>query len=170
ILDTHLLLFKVILFEIPFVTMVAIGSRGTVMQHPKFNADEDAKKLWVAMKGAGTDEAAIFNIIAFKASFGKDLADEIKSELTGHFEKVVLGLLMPAPVYDGHELHHKSMKGLGTTDSILIRVKVSLCEVNMLDIKVQVLKMYGKTLFLFIKGDCSGDYRNILLSLCGGDN
>ncbi|XP_028654970.1 annexin A4 [Erpetoichthys calabaricus] len=321
--------------------MAAIGSRGTVTQYAKFNADEDAKKLRAAMKGAGTDEAAVIDIIAhrtiaqrqlikqaFKASFGKELADEMKSELTGHFEKVVLGLLMPAPVYDAHELHsaikglgtdeaclieilasrdnqqireikatykkefgkdleddicsdtsgmfqrvlvslltanrdesenmdaskakedakaifdagearwgtdevtfltilctrnkrqlvkvfedyqkisnrdieesikremsgnledvflaivrsirnkpayfaerlYKSMKGLGTTDSILVRVMVSRCEVDMLDIKAQFLKMYGKTLFSFIKGDCSGDYRNILLALCGGDN
>lgn len=34
----------------------------------------------------------------------QNLVDELKSELSGNFEKVVLGLLMPSPVYDAYEL------------------------------------------------------------------
>lgn len=36
----------------------------------------------------------------------KNLEDDIKSELTGNFEKVVCGLLMYAPVYDAYELRN----------------------------------------------------------------
>ncbi|XP_036382966.1 annexin A4-like [Megalops cyprinoides] len=320
--------------------MATKGARGTVTAAPGFNAEEDAQKLRGAMKGAGTNEATIIEILAhrsieqrqrikeeFKKTVGKDLADELKSELTGNFEKVVLGLLMPPAVYDAYELRnaikgagtdeaclieilasrtteeikaftavynkeygesleddicgdtsgmfqrvlvslltagrdnssavdealavqdakdiyeagearwgtdevkfltvlcvrnrnhllrvfeeyqkisgrdiedsikremsgtlediflaivscirnkqaffaerlYKSMKGLGTTDSILIRIMVSRAEVDMQDIKAQFLKMYSKTLYSFIKGDTSGDYRNILLELCGGE-
>lgn len=42
-------------------------------------------------------------------------------------------------------------QGLGTTDSVLIRTMVARAEVDMLDIKVEFLKMYGKTLYSFIK-------------------
>ncbi|MFT7817477.1 annexin A4-like [Arapaima gigas] len=318
--------------------MAALGNRGTVTEAAVFNADNDAQRLREAMKGAGTNEATIIEILAhrtiaqrqrikeaFKQSVGKDLADELRSELTGNFEKVVLGLLMTAPVYDASELRnaikgagtdeaclievlasrssdelralkacykqeydqdleedicgdtsgmfrrvlvslltvgargydwlsppccslqeiyeagearwgtdevkfltvlcvrnrnhllrvfeeykkisgrdiedsikremsgcledvflaivrcmkskpgffaerlYKSMKGLGTTDSILIRVMVSRAEIDMVDIKAEFLKMYGKTLYSFIKGDTSGDYRKILLELCGGE-
>ncbi|XP_040012765.1 annexin A4 isoform X2 [Xiphias gladius] len=320
--------------------MAAIGNRGTVTEAAGFDPDADAQRLRGAMKGAGTDEAAIIEVLphrtiaqrqrikeAYKQTIGKELADDLSSELSGNFRTVVLGLLMPAPVYDAYELRsamkgagteeaclvdilasrsnaeiktitafykkefgedledtvcgdtsgmfqrvlvslltagrdendkvdeaqavldakeiyeagearwgtdevkfltvlcvrnrnhlmrvfeeyqkisgrdiedsikremsgcledvflaivkcmrnkpaffaerlYKSMKGLGTTDTVLIRLMISRAEIDMLDIKAQFLKMYGKTLYSFIKGDTSGDYRKILLELCGGE-
>ncbi|KAM4527829.1 annexin A4 [Odontesthes bonariensis] len=320
--------------------MAAIGNRGTVTEASGFDADADTQKLREAMKGAGTNEAAIVDVLAhrtiaqrqrikeaYKQAVGKDLADDLSSELSSNFRSVVLGLLMLPPVYDASELRnamkgagteeaclidilasrtndeiqainavykreyeksledavcgdtsgmfqrvlvslltagrdqgntvdeaqatkdakdiyeagearwgtdevkfltvlcvrnrnhllrvfeeyqkisgrsiedsikremsgcledvflaivkcmrdksaffaerlYKSMKGLGTTDSVLIRIMVSRAEIDMLDIKAQFLKMYGKTLHSFIKGDTSGDYRKILLELCGGE-
>lgn len=43
------------------------------------------------------------------------------------------------------------LQGLGTTDSVLIRIMVARAEIDMLDIKAEFLKMYGKTLYSFIK-------------------
>lgn len=43
------------------------------------------------------------------------------------------------------------LQGLGTTDSVLIRTMVARAEIDMLDIKREFLKMYGKTLYSFIK-------------------
>lgn len=43
------------------------------------------------------------------------------------------------------------LQGLGTTDSVLIRTMVARAEIDMLDIKTEFLKMYGKTLYSFIK-------------------
>ncbi|XP_029940052.1 annexin A4 [Salarias fasciatus] len=320
--------------------MAAIGDRGTVTEASGFDAEADCQKLREAMKGAGTNEATITEVLAhrtiaqrqrikeaYKQTVGKDLADDLSSELSGNFKSVVLGLLMLAPVYDAYELrnamkgagteeaclieilasrsnaevkticsvykneygkdlesavcgdtsgmfqrvlvsllsagrdesdavdeaqavqdakeiyeagearwgtdevkfltvlcvrnrHHllrvfdeyqkisgkdieesikremsgsledvflaivkclrnksaffaerlyKSMKGLGTTDTVLIRTMVSRAEIDMLDIKAQFQKMYGKSLYSFIKGDTSGDYRKILLELCGGE-
>uniref|UniRef100_A0A672KJR6 Annexin n=1 Tax=Sinocyclocheilus grahami TaxID=75366 RepID=A0A672KJR6_SINGR len=312
--------------------MAALGNRGTVTEASGFKPEEDAQKLYSAMKGTGTNEVTIIEILAhrtiaqrlkikeaFKQSVGKELVDCLKSELTGNFEKVAVGLMMPAPVYDAYELRnaikgagteeaclidilasrsnaemkeivatykkendksleddicgdtsgmfqrvlvslltvnkqitciilfdiyeagearwgtdevkfltvlcvrnrnhllrvfqeyqkisgrdiedsikremsgcledvflaivkclknkpaffaerlYKSMKGLGTTDSVLIRIMVARAEIDMLDIKAEFLKIYGKTLHSFIKGDTSGDYRKILLELCGGE-
>lgn len=42
-------------------------------------------------------------------------------------------------------------QGLGTTDSVLIRIMVARAEIDMLDIKTEFLKAYGKTLHSFIK-------------------
>lgn len=44
-----------------------------------------------------------------------------------------------------------SFQGLGTTDSVLIRIMVARAEIDMLDIKTEFLKAYGKTLHSFIK-------------------
>lgn len=46
---------------------------------------------------------------------------------------------------------YKSMKGLGTDDATLIRVVVTRCEVDMIDIKQEFQRMYQKTLTSFIK-------------------
>uniref|UniRef100_A0AAY4ATN5 Annexin n=1 Tax=Denticeps clupeoides TaxID=299321 RepID=A0AAY4ATN5_9TELE len=306
-----------------------LGSRGTITEAAGFNPDADIHKLREAMKGVGTNEAVITEVLTrrtiaqrqrikevYKQTIGKNLLDDLKSELSGNFEKVVVGLLMTAPVYDAYELRnaikgagteeaclidilasrtnaeiktinevyrkeydrsleedicgdtsgyfqrvlvslltvrtksmdleiyeagearwgtdevkfltvlcvrnrkhllrvfddykkvsgrdiedsikremsgsleevflaivkcirnkteffaerlYKSMKGLGTTDSILIRIMVSRAEIDMQDIKAAFLKLYGKTLHSFIKGDTSGDYRKILLELCGGE-
>lgn len=321
--------------------MAAVGTKGTIKPYSNFNALEDVEKLRKAMKGAGTDEAAIIDVItnrtlaqrqeiktAYKTTVGKDLEDDLKSELTGHFEKVIVGLITPITLYDvlelkkaikgagtdegclieilasrsteeirningtyrlkygksleddicsdtsfmfqrvlvslaaggrdqsdnvddslakqdakdlyeagekkwgtdevkfltilccrnrkhllkvfdeykkiakkeieasiksemsGHfedallavvkcirskpayfaERLYKSMKGLGTDDSTLIRVMVSRCEIDMLEIRSEFKKVYGKSLHSFIKGDCSGDYRKVLLKLCGGED
>ncbi|KAG2469542.1 ANTR1 protein, partial [Polypterus senegalus] len=124
-----------------------------------------------------TDEAAIIEIIAhrtiaqrqlikqaFKASFGKELADEMKSELTGHFEKVVLGLLMPAPVYDAHELHN-AIKGLGTDEACLIEVLASRENQQIREIKATYKKEFGKDLEDDICSDTSGMFQRVLVSL-----
>ena len=51
------------------------------------------------------------------------------------------------------KLMHKSMKGLGTDDSALIRVVVSRCECDMVQIKEAFEKEFGKSLAQWIKVD-----------------
>ncbi|KAJ7418990.1 Annexin A4 [Pitangus sulphuratus] len=256
----------------------------TIKGVSSFSAEQEAQALRKAMKGLGTDEDAIIEtltklnasqrqqvLITYKSTIGRDLIDDLKSELSGNFEKVIVGLMTPTTMYDVHELRralkgnrdegtfvdetlaqqdaqclyeagekkwgtdevqfmsilctrnrchllrvfdvyrgiankditesiksemsgdledallavvkcmrnkpayfaerlYKSMKGLGTDDSTLIRVMVSRSEVDMLYIRREFLSMYGKSLHSFIKGDCSGDYRKVLLRLCGGED
>ena len=40
-------------------------------------------------------------------------------------------------------------------------------QIDMEDIKAKFLEMYHKTLGKFIEGDCSGDYKRMLLALVG---
>ena len=62
---------------------------------------------------------------------------------------------------------YKSMKGAGTNDDKLIRLMVWRCEIDLVEIKESFkIVSKGKTLQQFIKGDCSGDYKNALLALC----
>ncbi len=68
------------------------------------------------------------------------------------------------------ELLNKSMKGAGTKDGLLIRVIVSRCEIDMVQIKEKFASAYNATLASFIKGDTSGDYKRILMALIGEDS
>lgn len=102
----------------------------------------------------------------------KDIEQSIKSETSGSFEDALLAIvkcMRNKSAYFAERLY-KSMKGLGTDDDTFIRVMVSRAEIDMLDIRANFKRLYGKSLYSFIKGDTSGDYRKVLLILCGGDD
>lgn len=99
-----------------------------------FNPRADAEALRKAMKGFGTDEKGIINVLAhrtnvqrlqiaveFKTLYGKDLVKDLKSETTGNFEKVLVAMMTPLPEYYAKELHD-AIEGLGTNENVLIEV------------------------------------------------
>uniref|UniRef100_A0AAQ4NV88 Annexin n=1 Tax=Gasterosteus aculeatus aculeatus TaxID=481459 RepID=A0AAQ4NV88_GASAC len=157
--------------------MAAIGKRGTVTEAAGFNAEEDVQKLREAMKGAGTNEEAITEVLArrtvaqrqrikeaYKQSVGKDLADDLSSELSGNFRSVVLGLLMLPPVYDAYELKF-AMKGAGTEEACLIDILASRTNAEIQTLNGVYKKEYGKTLEDAVCGDTSGMFQRVLVSL-----
>lgn len=86
------------------------------------------------MKGLGTDEAAIINIMGcrsftqrmaivqtFKTLFGRDLVADFESELSGNFLKICIALCLSPDDYDASELR-VAMKGLGTDEHALIEI------------------------------------------------
>ncbi|XP_009068230.1 PREDICTED: annexin A8-like isoform X2 [Acanthisitta chloris] len=88
-----------------------------------FDASPDAQILYKAMKGLGTDEQAIIDVLtkrnnmqrqeiakSFKAQFGKDLIESLKSELSGNFERLIVALMYSPYKYDAKELYD-AMKG-----------------------------------------------------------
>uniref|UniRef100_A0AAY5KIQ2 Annexin n=1 Tax=Esox lucius TaxID=8010 RepID=A0AAY5KIQ2_ESOLU len=146
-------------------------------------AVQDAKDIYAAGEARwGTDEVKFLTVLCvrnrnhllrvfqeYKKISGREIEDSIKREMSGTLEEVFLAIvkcLRNKPGFFAERLY-KSMKGLGTTDTVLIRIMVARAEIDMLDIKAEFLKAYGKTLHSFIKGDTSGDYRKILLQLCG---
>uniref|UniRef100_A0A8D0GUY6 Annexin n=1 Tax=Sphenodon punctatus TaxID=8508 RepID=A0A8D0GUY6_SPHPU len=149
-------------------------------------AQQDAQCLYEAgEKKWGTDEAQFMSILCtrnknhllrvfdlYRGIANKDITESIKSEMSGDLEDALLALVKCArnkPAYFAERLY-KSMKGLVTDDDTLIRVMVSRSEIDMLDIRAEFKSMYGKSLYSFIKGDSSGDYRKVLLLLCGGED
>uniref|UniRef100_A0A8C9WIZ0 Annexin n=1 Tax=Scleropages formosus TaxID=113540 RepID=A0A8C9WIZ0_SCLFO len=130
-------------------------------------AVQDAKELYEAGEARwGTDEVKFLTVLCvrnrnhllqvfeeYRKISGRDIEDSIKREMSGCLEDVLLAIVRCMKSKTGFfaERLYKSMKGLGTTDSILIRVMVSRAEIDMVDIKAEFLKMYGKTLYSFIK-------------------
>jgi len=60
---------------------------------------------------------------------------------------------------------NKAIKGWGTNDEMLIRVLVARDEVDMPQIKEAYQQLYGVSMAEDIEGDCSGDYKKLLLAL-----
>ncbi|MEQ2210599.1 hypothetical protein XENOCAPTIV_016222, partial [Xenoophorus captivus] len=195
----------------------------------------DVTSLRNAIKGAGTDEKVLVEILAsrtaqqvkdivaaYRKEYDDDLEKDVCGDTSGHFKRLLVILLQAnrqtgiqegniesdaqalfkageekfgtdeqsfitilgnrsaqhlrkvkcarsVPAYFAETLYH-AMKGAGTDDNTLIRVMVTRCEVDMLDIRAEFRKRFACSLHSMIKGDTGGDYRKTLLLLCGGDD
>ncbi|XP_075056423.1 annexin A5 [Mixophyes fleayi] len=156
---------------------MAKSTRGTIKDFPAFKANDDAEALRKAMKGLGTDEDPIMKIltsrsnaqrqqisVAFKTLFGRDLVDDLKSELTGKLEKVIVALMTPAGLYDACELKH-ALKGAGTSEHVLIEIIASRTTAEINHIKKVYKEEYGSELEDDITGDTSGYFQRMLVVL-----
>nr|XP_033783027.1 annexin A6 isoform X2 [Geotrypetes seraphini] len=155
--------------------------KGTVQPAAGFHADNDAKTLRKAMKGIGTDEDTIINVItqrsnaqrqeikkAFKSHFGRDLMADLKSELSGTLEKVALGLMMTPAQYDAKQLK-KAMEGAGTDEKALIEILTTRTNQEIHAINQAYQEAYQKSLEDAVSSDTSGYFRRILVSLSQGN-
>ena len=119
----------------------------TIRPKENFDATADAQALRKAMKGFGTDEDAIINVIcrrsneqrqliarAYKTNFGKDLIEDIKSETSGNFEKLLVALMTPIVDFYAKELHD-AMSGAGTDEDVLIEVLATMSNYEIHTIK-----------------------------------
>ncbi|KAF9423822.1 hypothetical protein HW555_000880 [Spodoptera exigua] len=146
----------------------------TVVGVPNFNATEDAAALRAAMKGFGTDEQAIIDILttrsnaqrqaiakAFTHEYGKDIIEDLKSELGGHFEDVIVALMMPPEEYLCKELH-KCMEGMGTDEDTLVEILCTRTKPEIAAIVQAYERMYDRPLAEHMCSETSGDFRRLL--------
>uniref|UniRef100_A0A3B5QST2 Annexin n=1 Tax=Xiphophorus maculatus TaxID=8083 RepID=A0A3B5QST2_XIPMA len=149
-------------------------------------AQQDAQALYAAGENKlGTDESKFNAILCarskphlrtvfyeYQKMCGRDIEKSINREMSGDLESGMLAVvkcIKNTPGYFAERLY-KSMKGAGTKDRTLIRIMVSRSEIDMLDIRQEYVKNYGKSLYTHIHGDTSGDYRKLLIKLCGGND
>uniref|UniRef100_A0A8C5AM86 Annexin n=1 Tax=Gadus morhua TaxID=8049 RepID=A0A8C5AM86_GADMO len=141
----------------------------------------DVEVLRKAMKGFGTNESAIIELLgnrsmkqrvplvaAYKTTYGKDLFKDLKSELTGNFENLVIATLMKPSAFDAAELR-EAIKGAGTDEACLIEILSSRTNAEIGEINQVYKTEYGKPLEDAISNDTSGHFRRLLVSLCQGN-
>ena len=139
--------------------------------------DKDCEVLHYAMKGLGTDENSIINLVCsrnamqraeirrrYPAMYGTDLIKKLKDELSGNFEDTVIGLFMTPPEYDAYWLY-KAMKGIGTSEGILIEILGTRNNQEIQMIKDHFQRAYGKPLEKWVHSETSGHFRKLLISI-----
>ncbi|KAF5402951.1 Annexin [Paragonimus heterotremus] len=140
----------------------------TLKPYPNFNATEDCERLRKAMKGMGTDEKTIIDIMGhrssdqrtkivlqFKTMYGKDLIKEFKSELSGHFHEAVEALCYSPADFDATQLR-KAVKGAGTDEDALIEIMKFLMTISVFP---------GRNLETDVSNDTSRHFKRIMISL-----
>ena len=140
-------------------------------------AQKDAEDLRKAMKGFGTDEAALIKICAnrtnsqrqqikaaYKATFGRDLISDLKSELHGKFEDAMIALFADPIEYDADQLR-EAMKGLGTNEDTLIEIIASRPPHILKAVKDRYQQKYQRDLETDVKKETSGTLQHLLIAL-----
>ncbi|XP_037546408.1 annexin A5b [Nematolebias whitei] len=157
------------------------ANRGTVKASANFSATADAEVLNKAMKGLGTDEGAILQLVtarsnaqrqeiktAYKTQFGKDLVDTLKGELGGKFETLIVALMTPPLAYDVTSIHN-AIKGAGTDEKVLVQILASRTPQQVKDIVAAYKQAYDKDLEKDVSGDTSGHFKRLLVILLQGN-
>jgi len=149
----------------------------TVVPVQDFDPEEDSKVLYGAMKGLGTNEKKIINIVANRSSaqlvavekkfgtmYGEDLKKWLGKELRGHLEKVVLGRFFEPCHYQAYVLR-RAMAGMGTNERALIDVICTKNSREMALVKRAYEGLYQRDLVKDIQSETSGHFKRILVSL-----
>uniref|UniRef100_A0A8C8F865 Annexin n=1 Tax=Oncorhynchus tshawytscha TaxID=74940 RepID=A0A8C8F865_ONCTS len=154
--------------------------RPTIRPASDFDPADDAQNLRKAMKGFGTDEDVIINIVAnrsneqrqeirqaFKSILGRDLMKDLKSELSKNLERLIIGLMLTPAEFDA-KMMRKAMEGAGTDEHALIEILVTRSNGEIQAMNAAYRAGYKKSMEDAIQSDTSGRFSQILTSLVQG--
>uniref|UniRef100_A0A3P9N5U1 Annexin n=1 Tax=Poecilia reticulata TaxID=8081 RepID=A0A3P9N5U1_POERE len=157
------------------------GQRGTIKPKANFDAEKDAAALKDAIKGLGTNEKVLIEILtqrsndqrqlickAYEGATGRTLEKDLKGDTGGNFEELLLALITPPAAYDCHEVT-RAMKGAGTKDSVLIEIFASRSKQQIKALKDVYRKETEKDLIEKLQSEASGDFSTALILLAKGE-
>ena len=119
------------------------------------------------MKGFGTDEAALIQILSkpdplymallrntYSKRLGRDLEKDVASEVSGNLEKGLLALIRGPLMQDVYALN-SALKGVGTDEALLNDVLVGRSNADMKAIKQAYQQTFYKSLESDVRSDLS---------------
>ena len=155
-------------------------------------AEFDAMCLYKAMKGAGTNEGVLIEIIGtrtneqlmqvkdvFQREYNKSLESWVKSETSGNFRLLLVALLQcnrsqnpnPDPNMcqsDAQALYRAGEGRWGTDEATFIRIFANRSPAEMAMINDCYTRLRGKGLLKAIDKEFSGDIKKLLETVVGG--
>ena len=154
-------------------------------ENPNPNRDECYNKSEELFKAGekrwGTNEKVFYDILTraspqelvlmdqlYTQNHKHGLLKAIDNEFSGNMKKLLKTIvhvsLNPAE-YFATRVNY-AIKGLGTKDTLLIRILVTRDEIDMPQIKDCYRRLYNKDMVKDIEDDTSGDYKRLLIELC----
>lgn len=143
-----------------------------VHAYPHCDPPGDARRLYKAMKGLGTNDSVLMDIIphrsklqleqiqaAYLSENRKSLEGDIRGDTSGNYCTLLCDLLKPVLGYKIENLR-KAVRGLGTREVLLIDILTQSSNAEIEQLKRQYPEIEHE-----IKGDTSGNFRNVLAKL-----
>lgn len=131
------------------------------------DASRDADALRKAMKGFGTDDAVLINILSkpdplqiellkdtYTKRIRRNLEKDVTSETSGHYRQGLLALLQ-GPLMHDVMCVNAAVKGLGTKEAVLDDVLLCRSNADMFAIKQAYVEKYDKSMESDVEGDLS---------------
>lgn len=153
----------------------------TIKPAADFDADACCEKLRKAMKGFGTDEDAIIEVLTnidssqrvecekhYKSAYGKSLVDQLKGELRGEFEDAVVALMCDPCTYAAR-ICRGAMKGIGTDEELLIETLCPRSPEEIEKIKAAYAEEFKRDLEADVSSEMGGKTKRILVSILQGN-
>ena len=135
------------------------------------------EELYKAIKSKETDKNALIEITTNESLkerlkikekyimiYGSDLKDDLKSSLSGNFQKVMMALYTDKYEYDAEQLYN-AIKGAGTDEDTLIEIIGTRPGWMLKKIKAAYKKLYNKDLEEDVKNDTSFHFQKLLITL-----
>uniref|UniRef100_A0A8D3AX11 Annexin n=1 Tax=Scophthalmus maximus TaxID=52904 RepID=A0A8D3AX11_SCOMX len=157
--------------------LVQLGNRGTIKAAAHFDPSEDAEALKAAMKGFGTKDKVLIDILtqrsceqrqliaeAYQDATGSALQDDLEGETRGDFEDVLVALVSTPAAYDCHEVM-RAMKGAGSKDDILIEIFASRTNEQIKALSDVYLNEKENLLIKDLRKEVGGDFSKALFLL-----
>jgi hypothetical protein len=152
------------------------ATRMTTVEEGKI--DSDVEKLYKAGEGKwGTDERTFVEILShrsfehlrkvvqrYQEKYKHTLESAIKSETSGWFETALLTCLDYPSVHWAKRMN-QAIRGLGTNDDLIVNCFSQCSKPFLQEVAREYERIYKVTLEKDIKGDTSGDYQRLLLTL-----
>jgi len=143
---------------------------------PGYTATDDARRLRDAMKGIGTNDSVLIDIIGHRTrdqrmmivaeyhqTVGRDLLKDLASETSGNYRSVLLKLMKPRDEMLA-EILYDAMKGIGTNNKVLIDV-ITQFPYELPAVCAAYQRLYKKSLESAIKSETSGNFEKVLIAL-----
>ena len=164
------------------ILTIFLGARSENKNPDKKDCEEKADQLYSAgEKIIGTNEKVFFDILTkasieeiilidkiYKMKYRHGLIYAIDKEFSFNMNKFLTTIVMSSinpSEYFARRVNY-AVKGLGTKDTLLIRIIVTRSEIDMPQIIKEYKKVYNKDMIEDIEDDTSGDYKRILVKLC----
>jgi len=127
----------------------------------------DVEAIRKAMKGFGTDEKALIQILSkkdpiqintirtqFYQRLMRDMVKDIESETSSYFKEGLVEIARGPLATDCHNLFN-AMKGMGTKEAILDDILIGRSNADIIAIKQEYQRIFKRTLEGDLKGDLS---------------
>lgn len=142
-----------------------------------FDALSDDETLHNALNNHITDNHSLIQVLAnrtscqrmaisncYKTSYDKDLINDIKLNTSGNFGRILIALLTPPAEFYARELYN-AITGVGTDENALIDIMCSVTNDERLEISIAYERMFEESLIKALKGERSGDFRRLMMTL-----